>query len=228
MMTRMRPHFRLGTGVFEGDLIILEPWHMACLNPTVGKQILTVMRTRFEPSVLLCARRRCSGKAVAGARAAGFTLVEVVMSTAIVALVFGGIITAYIQSGMRVQWSGYSLAAQSLATSILEQAKSGVWDPAQAVPINNLTNLNLLGTSYNATTQTYTGYSTAILDVPYSNTNYTVATNYVTVQLLYVSGVTNVQMQFVRVDSVWPFQLRKANLYFTNTVCTMVAPDNRG
>ena len=186
------------------------------------------MRTRFEPSVMSRASRRLSGKGAVCGRAAGFTLIEVVISTAIVALVFGGVITAYIQSGMRVQWSGYSLAAQSLATEVLEQAKSGVWDPAQAVPVNNLTNLNLLSTSYNNSTHTYTGYSTAILDVPYAGTNFTLATNYVTVQLVYVSGVSNVQMQFVRVDTVWPFQLRKLNLLFTNTACTMVAPDNRG
>jgi prepilin-type N-terminal cleavage/methylation domain-containing protein len=173
------------------------------------------------------ADRRWLGKGTVSVRAAGFTLIEVVISTAIVAVVFGGVITSYVQSGMRVQWSGYSLAAQSLATAVLEQAKSGVWDPAQAVPINNLTNLNLRSPSYNSSTKTYTGYSTAILDVPYSSTNFTVATNFVTVQLIYVSGVTNVQMQFVRVDTVWPFQLRQANLFFTNTVCTMVAPDNR-
>src|ERR1035441_2129842 len=156
------------------------------------------MRTRFEPSVMSRASRHLSGKGEVCMRAAGFTLIEVVISTAIVALVFGGVITAYIQSGMRVQWSGYSLAAQSLATEVLEQAKSGVWDPAQAVPVNNLTNLNLLSPNYNNSTHTYTGYSTAILDVPYAGTNFTLATNYVTVQLVYVSGVSNVQMQFVR------------------------------
>ena len=186
------------------------------------------MRTRVKTSVLPRADRRWADKGVVSVRVAGFTLIEVVISTAIVAVVFGGIMTSYIQSGMRVQWSGYSLAAQSLATAVLEQAKSGVWDPAQAVPVNNLTNLNLLAPSYNASTKTYTGYSKAILDVPYSGTNFTVATNFVTVQMIFVSGVTNVQMQFVRVDTVWPFQLRQANLFFTNTVCTMVSPDNRG
>ena len=173
------------------------------------------------------ADRRWAEKGAVSVGVAGFTLIEVVISTAIVAVVFGGIMTSYIQSGMRVQWSGYSLAAQSLATEVLEQAKSGVWDPAQTTPINNLTNLNLLSPSYDNSTKTYTGYSTAILDVPYSGTNFTVATNFVTVQMIYVSGVTNVQMQFVRVDTVWPFQLRQANLFFTNTVCTMVSPDNR-
>ena len=155
------------------------------------------------------------------------TLGEVLIATAIVALVFGGIIVSYIQSGMRVQWSGYTLAAQSLANEVLEQARSASWDPTQTPPVNNLTNMNLLSPSYNAATLTYSGYSTAILDVPYASTNYILATNYVTLQRINVNGSANVQLQFLRVDTVWPFSLRQTNLYFTNTVCTMIAPDNR-
>lgn len=168
-----------------------------------------------------------AGNAASRRSAAGFTLGEVLIAMVIVAVVFSGIISSYIQSGMRVEWSGYSLAAQSLANEVIEQAKSAVWDPAQPIPINNLTNLNLLSTSYSSSNCTYSGYSTGVLDVPYASTNYTLATNYVTVQLIYVNGFTNVQMQFVRVDTVWPFFLRQHNLFFTNTVCTMMAPDNR-
>src|ERR1039458_4365043 len=36
--------------------------------------------------------------------------------------------------------------------------------------------MNLLSPSYNNSTHTYTGYSTAILDVPYAGTNFTLAT----------------------------------------------------
>ena len=165
--------------------------------------------------------------AAARARESGMTLGEVLIATAIVAFVFGGIIVSYIQSGMRVQWSGYALAAQSLASEVVEQARSATWDPTQTPAVNNLTNLNLQSVSYNATTLTYSGYSTAILDVPYASTNYIMATNFVTLQMISINGYTNVQMQFLRVDTVWPFTLRSSNLYFTNTVCTMIAPDNR-
>jgi hypothetical protein len=158
---------------------------------------------------------------------AGFTLAEVVVSTAIVALVFGGVINAYIQAGQRIEWTGYSLAAQSLAEETIEQAKSATWDPAQTPPVNNLTNMNLLGTVYNAGTQTYTGYSIGILDVPYSSTNSVPATNFVTIEMLNDNTNVNVQIQFVQVKTVWPFGLRAKNLYFTNTVCTLLAPDNR-
>ena len=168
-----------------------------------------------------------AGASTERSRESGMTLGEVLIATAIVALVFGSIIVSYIQSGMRVQWSGYALAAQSLAGEVLEQARSASWDPTQTPPINNLTNLNLQSASYNAGTLTYSGYSTAILDVPYSSTNYIMATNRVTLQMISINGNTNLQMQFLRVDTVWPFTLRQTNLYFTNTVCTMIAPDNR-
>jgi hypothetical protein len=156
---------------------------------------------------------------------AAFTLVEVVISTAIVALIFGGIINAYIQSGKRLQWTGYSLAAQQMANSILEQARSGTWDPT--IPENDVTNmiLNLQGATYTSTNGTCTGYTTGILDVPISGTNTVTATSYVTVQMVNVAA--NVQVQYLRVDTVWPFGLWKNMRYYTNTVVTMIAPDNR-
>jgi len=162
-----------------------------------------------------------------GRSRAGFTLVEVVMAVAIVALVFGGIISAYIQTGLRLQWTGYSLAAESLAIETIEQARSSVWDPAQTPPVNEVTNLNLLSISYNSASQTWSGYCTGILSVPYESTNYVVATNYVTVQMVNVGGVANVQEQVVQVKTVWPFVIRASNLLFTNTVSTIIAPDNR-
>ncbi len=181
-----------------------------------------------QSTVRLALRRLATGQVLALAvrrRARAFTLVEVLIASAIVGIVFGGIINCYIQSGVRIQWTGYSLAAQSLASQRLEQVRAANWDPT--LGINNLTNLNLTSASYDGSTKTYTGYSTAILDVPFSSTNYTMATNFITVQLLYVSGISNIQMQFVRVDTVWPFYFRRGNLLFTNTVSTMLAPDDR-
>ena len=189
---------------------------------------------REQPAVRREFRRSSVGTtgALAPARSRraskGFTLIEVVVATAIVGLVFGGVINCYIQSGLRVQWTGYSQAAQSLAGAVIEQAKASSWDPAQTPPVNNLTNLNLSAASYNSATATYTGYKTAILDVPYSGTNYTLATNFVTVQMISgVGGQSQVQIQFIRVDTVWPFYTRGKNLLFTNTVATMLAPDDR-
>ena len=162
--------------------------------------------------------------------AAGYSLIELVVATGIIALVYGVVINCYIQSGLRAQWAGYSLAAQSLATEQIEQARSAVWDPALGSGgKNDVTNLNLTGWKYTGSNGTWSGYTTAILDVPYSSTNYTVATNFVTVQLFYLNNqsIPPVQMQIIRVDTVWPFKYRKGNLLFTNTAVMLLAPDNR-
>jgi hypothetical protein len=156
-----------------------------------------------------------------------FTILEIAISSAIVVMVFAGIIKAYVQSGQRLEWTGYSLAAEALAIQTIEQARATVWDPAQTPPLNELTNLNLMGVSYNSSSLTLTGFTTNILDVPYESTNYVMATNLVTIQMLNVNGNTNVQEQVVTVQTVWPFYIRASNLFFTNTVSTIISPDNR-
>ena len=160
---------------------------------------------------------------------AGFTLIEVAISALIVAMVFGGIIMAYEQSGQRVEWTGYSLAAQALAMQTIEQARATVWDPAQTPPVNELTNLNLMGATFVSGPPNYilTGFTTNILDVPYQSTNYVMATNYVTISIVNLNGNSNDQEQVVQVQTVWPFWIRASNLYFTNTVTTIISPDNR-
>jgi len=147
------------------------------------------------------------------------------MATAVIGMVYGLIIQGYMQAGLRAQWSGYSLAAQSLATQQIEQARAGMWDPVIG---NEVTNLSMSSRSYNSTNQTWTGYTTAYLDIPYASTNYTVATNYISVQLIYLDSPANmIPVQIIRVDTVWPFSYRAGNLYFTNTSATLLAPDNR-
>ena len=160
-------------------------------------------------------------------RGSAFTLVEVVFAIAIIALVFTGIITAYTHATRRAEWSGYSLAAQALAVQQLEVARAAVWDPTAGK--NELTNLNLLAASWNAGTQTYSGYTTNILDTPISRTNYIRATNYVTVRMFYINNSSNppVQIQMIRVNTVWPFTKGQATRFFTNTAASYFAPDNR-
>lgn len=158
-------------------------------------------------------------------RRRGFTLAEVVVSLAIAALLFGGVLKAYIQFAQQSEWSGYSLAAQALATQQIEQACSAVWD--FSLNKNQLTNLTLLASSYNAGTRTLSGYATNVLDLPQSGTNIVVATNFVTVKLLNLSGFANAQVQMVRVDTVWPFETYRGRRYFTNTTATYFGPDNR-
>ena len=162
---------------------------------------------------------------------AGYSLAEVVVAVAIIALVYGVILNCYIQSGLRAQWAGYSLAAQSLATEQIEQVRSGVWDPSWgASSKDEMTNVGRYWPSWTLTTTssnfTWSGYNTNYLDVPYYGTNWTIATNFVSVTFIPFSDNTSIYIQMIRVDTVWPFY-RKGTNYFTNTAAILLAPDNR-
>jgi type II secretory pathway pseudopilin PulG len=166
-----------------------------------------------------------------GRRETGFTLVEVMISAVIVALVFATIINGYLFGAKRLQWSAYSLAAQAASVELIEQTRSAQWDIT--ISKNEVAGLALSGYSSNSTAQAgyvITGYTTNILDVPWKGTNFVLATNYVTITLFSENNATNlpVQLQMVRVDTVWPFNNWgnfKAGFY-TNTTSTYLAPDN--
>ncbi len=166
-------------------------------------------------------------------REAGFvcSFWELLVAVAIVALVFGTIINGYLISAKKSQWSGYSLAAQAMAFQAVEQARSAVWDIAmQTIEITNM-NLTAKSLTVSGANWTMTGYTTNIMDIPWKGTNYVVATNFITVQTVFQNGLTNpwVQMQVVRVDTVWPFDGwgNFTRRVYTNSVCTLIAPDNR-
>ena len=160
---------------------------------------------------------------------AGFTLIEVAISALIVAMVFGGIIMAYEQSGQRVEWTGYSLAAQALAMQTIEQARATVWDPAQTPPVNELTNLNLMGATFVSGPPNYilTGFTTNILDVPYQSTNYVMATNYVTISIDEARAESMVRSYAIEQGWSFPFYIDpnsdlKRSLSFQNVPYTMI------
>ncbi|HYG21756.1 MAG TPA: prepilin-type N-terminal cleavage/methylation domain-containing protein [Verrucomicrobiae bacterium] len=161
----------------------------------------------------------------------GFTLVEVVIAIAIVATAFAGTILCYTQLARRAQWSGYSLAAQALAIQQIEQARSATYDPAQnatgANPDgrNEITNMVLIARARSG--ETVTGYTTNILDIPYSGNNFVFATNYVTLKPIPVGTGTGLRVWMVKVDTVWPFSWANQIRLFTNSISTYCAPDNR-
>jgi type II secretory pathway pseudopilin PulG len=163
------------------------------------------------------------------ARAAGFTLVEIVIALGIITLVFAGILQGNVQSAKRAEWSGYSLAAQALTVQQLEQARSALWDNAVYPPVNQLTNLNLIGWTYNSATGIGRGYTWADLDIPISGTNKIRATNFVTLRMINMNSTTNppIKLQMVEVQTVWPFKRFGGLRYFTNRTATYMAPDDR-
>ena len=153
--------------------------------------------------------RFSSGRVGIGERKAlGFTLTEVVISVALASLSFGGVIYGYVLTSTQAQWSSCSLAAQSLATQGIEQARAAKWDP-QAWP-----SIDELGTT-NFT-------QVAQLDVPVAGGVVLFATNYIS-----ISTVSTVpQLRQLRADCVWsvPSGSRTSGLY-TNTMISLRAPD---
>jgi type II secretory pathway pseudopilin PulG len=137
----------------------------------------------------------------------GFTLAEIVIATALSAMTIGASIYGYIMSAKRAEWSGYSLAAQSLAVQKLEQARACKWDPMATPPFN----VDLL-------VSTNFPMETNILDIPITGTNIVWATNFTTITTIQ----TNPWLKMIRVDCVWNFNGKGP---FTNTIATYRGPD---
>ena len=133
----------------------------------------------------------------------GYTLVEVLMSMAVAGILITGLVSGYRQSVRVAEWSGYSLAANSIALQGLERARAAKWDPAGGV--------DRLQTSYLTNT-------VEVLDIPSTRTNAVYATNFYSITA--VSAAPPLKM--VRVDCVWRFFDR--GLY-TNSVSTYRAVD---
>ena len=144
-------------------------------------------------------------KGLSNRATAAFTLAEVVVSTAISALVIGGIAYGYIFSSKQAEWSAYSLAAQSLAIQRMEQARAANWDPLSSPLIDELVSTNFPPV-------------TEILDIPRSGTNLVYATNLTTITLI----STNPPLKMIRVECVWPYLNRG---FFTNSISAYRAPD---
>jgi len=154
------------------------------------------------------------------------------MAIVVVAVVFSGVLTAYIQTTTRAQWSGYSLAAQSLAIQQVEQARSAVWDLYSGA--NEIIDMPLIDKRVTAGGRSITGYMTNVLDIPYNTrvglgANFVWATNYVTIQEInprFNDQAGQAVVRLIRVDTVWAFTWNNTCRLYTNTICTYAAPDN--
>ncbi len=134
-----------------------------------------------------------------------FTLMESIIASSIAAMMFGGIVYGYIQSGRNAEWSAYSFAAQSMAMQRLEQTRACKWDPESTPSVDELVSSNFPAV-------------VSILDVPMSGSNYIYATNITTISTI----STAPQLRMIKVDSIWGFI--NGRLY-TNSIATCRAPD---
>lgn len=160
--------------------------------------------------------------------ALGFTLAEIVISLAIIVVVFSSVIAAYISAAFRAQWSGYNFAAQALAMEQIELARAAKWDVMASPSYDELTMMtNLINWTTNGSgnAAVYTGYATNTLDLPVAGTNVVWATNYCTISMIaFGTGQTN-YLHVVEVQTVWPFLWYKQTYLYTNTLVDYVSPD---
>jgi prepilin-type N-terminal cleavage/methylation domain-containing protein len=147
-----------------------------------------------------CSLRRISRRRK---REGGFTLAEVVIALAILAVVIQGVVYGYVASSRRAEWSAHSLAAQSLASQGVEQARAAKWDPQAWPTVDELPPTNFVQID--------------TLDIPIAGEP-VLATNFISITVV----STNPQLREIRSDCVWAFINRGL---FTNTVITLRAPD---
>jgi prepilin-type N-terminal cleavage/methylation domain-containing protein len=135
---------------------------------------------------------------------AGLTLIEVIFSIAIGALMMGAVTTGYIQCLRQAEWTSHSLAANSLAVQRLEQTRNAKWEWQKTDQV----------------TSTNFPVDVQILDIPISKTNIIYGTNFTTISTI----STNPPLKMIRVDCVWAFV---NGALYTNTVATYRAPANQ-
>jgi prepilin-type N-terminal cleavage/methylation domain-containing protein len=145
---------------------------------------------------------------------AAFTLIEVLVSAVILALVTAGLIYGYAQTNRLAEWSSMSLAAQSYALQGLEQVRGAKWD-LSANPVWDDKRAPADGTTTNYPPQS------DIMDVPVSGAPYYV-TNYISMRQITLSNNT-AQLREVTSKCVWTFP--RTGQIFTNTVITYRAAD---
>jgi type II secretory pathway pseudopilin PulG len=147
---------------------------------------------------------------------AAFTLVEILISTVILATVMAGVIYGFAQSNRFAEWTCMSLAAQSYALQGLEQVRAAKWD-LSATPVWDDRPAPTDGTVTNYPPQQ------DIMDIPVSGAPYYV-TNYISLQQIAIPNST-AKLRQIRSDCVWTFPA--TGRIYTNTVITYRAADRQ-
>ena len=140
--------------------------------------------------------------------AAGFTLIELVMSVIVLALVLQGVFMGYAASTQRAEWNAHTLAAQSLAAQGAEQARAAKWNPQAWPRTTGPGSPDELGV---------TNYVRAEVLISAMGSSM-MATNYVSITTV----SDNPPVRQIRSDCVWRFINRGL---FTNTVVLLRASD---
>lgn len=138
-----------------------------------------------------------------------FTLVEILIAMAVLALSVSAIFGGYIFSAHQAEWAAYSLVAESQALQRMEQVRMARWSTMSYPPIDELVATN---------------FPVQVKAMDYDFANRT--TLYVT-NITSISNVsTDPPLRLIRVDTVWKYVPRGASgKIFTNTLFTFKSPD---
>ena len=148
---------------------------------------------------------------------AAFTLIEILISFAILAMVMTGLVYGYAQANRFAEWSSMSLAAQSYALQGLEQVRSAKWEFGAYNTLTDFMPAPPNGTITNFPPQI------DIMDVPMTGAQLTNCNVTDYISLRQVS--TSPQLREVTSKCVWTFP--RTGQKFTNTVITYRAPDHQ-
>lgn len=145
---------------------------------------------------------------------AAFSLIEVVVSIGILALVMAGIVFGYVQSNWAALWSSMSLSAQAFASEGAEQVRAADWRPRD-FPV---------ATGYGTMDELPSG--TIITNVGYMDIPGDTSTNhqfFVTNIVRVTTASANPPLRQIRSDCVWRFP--RNNALFTNTIILLRTSD---
>lgn len=157
-----------------------------------------------------------------------FTLVEVLISIVLLAMVLASICYGYTEANRIAIWCSMSQAAQSFAMQGMEQARAALWNPWDAY-----TNTGY-GTEDELPPSAYAVFTQQdFMDIPMKGLPYTsTSTNYTYFQTNYVyitqisnstSGTFYAPLRQIKSTVVWTFPF--TSQCWTNTVVTLRASD---
>jgi prepilin-type N-terminal cleavage/methylation domain-containing protein len=137
--------------------------------------------------------------------AGGFTLAEVIIAIALSAMVLASLVSGYLTTARRAEWTAMSEAAQLKVVSRMEQVRAARWDPLAVPPVDMLVASN---------------FPVLIeeLFTPLGGTNVTLATNVVSIQTI----SANPPLKLIRVECHWRFL---NNRLYTNRLMLYRQPD---
>jgi type II secretory pathway pseudopilin PulG len=147
-----------------------------------------------------------------------FTLIEILISFVILALVMSGLMYGYVQANRMAEWSSMSLAAQSYALQGTEQLRAADWRPRDGDVTNH---------GANTAWEIWPGYkktNTGILDIPIKGSPDSTNFAFFVTNIVQVTEPSmNPPLLQIRSDAYWIFSF--TGQQYDNVVILQRAPD---